>query len=261
MNSVAPTKADYRVVIYAVPEDPQDLAQVLTEVLEMHATDAIVHARHAPGILPDRLTREQADRLAAAIEKIGISANVATIDEIPDFDHSQTVHHCQWSDSAMEIFGTQAAVEHRIPWNDIELICVGVVPQESARHYLTGEMSVLSAARRSPHDPLNIPPTAGPELWFVRRNPFHVFCIDHKRMNYECLGYSKTDSATANFQLFLRDLLQHAPGAYVTPSTRAFLDHGPDREFQFDSTDHLQRYAQLHLMIHRHASSGRGEQS
>lgn len=261
MSPAAPTRTDCLVVVYAIPEDPQDLAHVLTEVLDMHPTDAIVHARHAPGILPDPLTREQADRLVAAIEKIGIAANVTTSDQIPDFNHRQIVHHCQWSDTALEIIGTQATAEIRIPWNEIDLICVGVVPQESARHYPTGEMSVLSAARRSPHDPLNIPPTAGPELWFVRRNPFQVFCIDHKRMNYECLGSSKTDSATANFQLFLRDLLQHAPGAYVTPSTRAFLDRGGERDYQFDSTDHLQRYAQLHLMIHRQASRSRGEQS
>jgi len=62
-----------------------------------------------------------------------------------------------------------------------------------------------------------------------------------------------------NFREFLHDLLQHAPQAYVTPSTRAFLEHGPERHFHFESTDQLRRYAQFHLFIRRHASPARQE--
>ncbi|MBI3863255.1 MAG: hypothetical protein HY290_15295 [Planctomycetia bacterium] len=255
MNTEITAAADCHVVVFAVPGDPHELAQVLVEVLGMHPTDAIVHARSAPGILPDRLTRERAEQLASAIQRIGVRADVATAGEIPDFHHGEIVHHGNCTDAGLVIIEEHGDLETCVPWNEIELICVGVVPQEAGRHYPTGEMSVLSAARRSPHAPLEIPATAGPELWFIRRSPFRAFRIDHKRMNYEYLGERKSDSATVNFQSFLDDLLRHAPDAYVTPSTRAFLahGHGPERAFHFDSADQLRRYTQFHLMIRRHA--------
>jgi hypothetical protein len=253
MKTETTSAADCHVVVFAVPEDPQELAQVLTEVLGMHATDAANHARSAPGILPDRLTRHQAEDLAAAIQKIGMRAEVARADELPDFHHGEVVHHCVCTFAGLEIIEAHGDLETCIPWSEIELICVGVVPQESARHFPTGDMSVLSAARRSPHPPLDIPASAGPELWFIRRKPFRAFRIDHKRMNYEYLGDRKSDSATVNFQSFLEDLLRYSPQAYVTPSTRAYLVHGPPRLFHFDSPEQLRRYTQFHLMIRRHS--------
>jgi hypothetical protein len=253
MSTETTSAAVCHVAVFALPEDPQVLAQVLTDVLGLHPTDAIVQARSAPGILPAHLSRDQAERLAAAIQETGIRAEVAPQDEVPDFQHESVVHHCRSTGAGLEIIAASGSLETAVPWSDIELICVGVVPQEGGRHYPVGEMSVLSAARRSPHAPLEVPASAGPELWFVRRQPFATFRIDHKRMNYESLAERKTDSATANFQLFIRDLLERAPRAYVTPSTRAFLEHGAGRLSHFDSTDQLRRYAQFHLLIRRHA--------
>jgi hypothetical protein len=261
MNADSPPAADFHVVVFAVPGDPHELAEVLTEVLRIHPTDAMVRSRSAPGILPDRLTRDEAERLAAAIQKIGIRAEVARGDEIPDFDHGEVVHHCQCTDDGMQILETHGAVETCIRWNEIELICVGVVPQEAGRHYPTGEMAVLSAARRSPRAPFDATPAAGPELWLVRRNPFRAFRIDHKRMNYEYLGNRKSSSATLNFRTFVEDLLNYAPRARVTPSTRAFLEHGDERISHFDATDQLRRYAQFHLLIHRQLAKSPPEQS
>lgn len=254
MNTELTAAANCYVVVFALPGDPQELAQVLIDVLGMHPTDALVHARSAPGVLPDRLSRDRAEQLAAAIQKIGVRADVATANELPDLDHGEVVHHCVCTFAGLEIIEARGDLETSIPWSEFELICVGVVPQEAGRHYPTGEMAVLSAARRSPHTPLDTPPTAGPELWFVHRKPFRAYRIDHRRMNYEYLGDRKSDSATVNFQSFLKDLLRYVPQAYVTPSTRAFLAHGPERKFHFDSADQLRRYTQFHLFIHRHVS-------
>jgi hypothetical protein len=251
MNPDAPSATDFHVVVFAVPGDPQELAQVLTEVMGSHPTDAIVHARSAPGILPDHLSREQADKLAAAIEKIGVRAGIVRAEEIPGFHHGEVVHHCKCTEEGLQILESHGDLETCIRWDEIELICVGTVPQDAGRHYPTGEMAVLSAARRSPRVPFDAAPSVGPELWLIRRNPFRAIRIDHKRMNYEYLGDRKTSSATVNFRTFLEDVLQHAPGAYVTPSARAFLEHGSERVFHFDSTDQLLRYTKFHLLIHR----------
>lgn len=245
----------FRVAVFAAPDNLQELGQVLTGVLGTHPTDALIHARHAPGILPDRLSREQSDQLAAAVSKLGLHAESISADEIPELDHGEAVHHVRCVESGLEIVGLDGARDDQVPWDEIELICVGVVPQEMTKHYTTGEMATLSAARRTTHLALELPLPEGPELWIVRRTPFRAYRVDHKRMNYEYLGDRKTDSATVNFRLFLADLLQRAEHSYVTPSTRAYVSHGAERLYQFDSAEHLSRYAQFHVVVHRRAAA------
>lgn len=251
MKPESPAESAYRVVVFAAPDDPQELGRVLSEVLGMHPTDALLHARRAPGILPDRLPREQAARLAAAISKLGLHAESVSADQIPEFGHGEAVHHLKCLGAGLEIFGLNGELEASVPWEEIELICVGVVPQETARHYLTSEMTTLSAARRTTPHALDVPLPEGPELWLIRRSPLTALCVDHKRMNYEYLGNRKTDSATANFRSFLNDLLQNAPRAYLTPSTRAYVGHGAEKLYHFASSDNLLHYAQFHLLVHR----------
>jgi hypothetical protein len=254
MESESSDDRCFRVVVFAAPDDPHELADVLTEILGIHHTDAMVHSRLVPGILPDRLSCEKSERLAAAINGMGLHAESVSADEIPDFGHGEPVHHVQCPEEGLDIFGLRGGLDDCVPWGEIELICVGVVPQETTKHYLTNEMTNLSAARRTTHGPLEVSLSDGPELWFIRRNPPHAYRVDHKRMNYEYLGERKTDSATVNFRLFLDDLLRHVPHAYVTPSTRAFLGHGAERLYHFDSADHLQRYTQFHCLAHRRAA-------
>lgn len=242
------------VVIFAAPDEPHELADVLARVLGIHHTDAMIHSRIVPGILPDRLSREQADRLVAAVNELGLHAESITAAEVPEFGHGEAVHHVQCPADGLDIFGLRGGLDDCVPWDEIELVCVGVVPQETTKHYLTNEMATLSAARRTTHGPLEVTLPDGPELWFIRRNPFHAYRVDHKRMNYEYLGERKTDSATVNFRLFLDDLLRNAPHAYVTPSTRAFLTHGAERLYHFDTAGHLQRYAQFHYLAHLRAA-------
>lgn len=256
MNPASTHEQAFHVVVFAAPEDLHELAQVLHDVLGMHPTDAIIHARLMPGILSDRLSRLQADRLAAAIDQLGLHAESISADEIPELDHGEAVHHVKCLETGLEIIDLRGALEARVPWDEIELICVGIVPQETARHYATNEMATLSAARRTTHLALDVPLPEGPELWIIRRSPLRAFRVDHRRMNYEYLGDRKTDSATVNFRSFLDDLLQNTPHAYVTPSTRAYLGHRAERMYHFDSTGHLLRYAQFHLLVRRRAAAG-----
>src|SRR6516162_7187469 len=131
MNPDSPSAPNFRVVVFAVPGDPQELAQVLTEVMGSHPTDAMVHARSAPGILPDLLSRDQADKLASAIEKIGVRAGVVRAEEIPDIHHGEAVHHCKCTAEGLQILETHGDLETCIRWDEIELVCLGVVPQEA----------------------------------------------------------------------------------------------------------------------------------
>jgi hypothetical protein len=116
-------------------------------------------------------------------------------------------------------------------------------------------MAAISAARRTSPGPKDILMTPGPSAWFVCKNPDRELRIDHKRMNYEYLGKRKTFSATANFRLFLDDVIARARQAYLTPSTRDYLEHGSVSDYSFDSPEALKQDAILHILIRRRAGS------
>jgi hypothetical protein len=261
METKAPESSDaYRVVVFARPDDPAELAEVLNRVLGIHPTDALVHARGAPGALPEKLTRERAEVLVAEIAQLGLSAQALPAAEIPEFEHVVAVHRSACSDAGLDVQGLHEEQHFAVPWGDIELIAIGQVPQEIARHYATGEMAALSAARRTSKPPVDLPLPPGAAAWIVCRNPERELRIDHKRMNYEYLGKRKTFSATANFRLFIDDIIARTPHAYLTPSTRDFLERGSVSSYSFDSPEKLKQDAILHLVIRRRSAAAvRGE--
>ena len=220
-------------------------------MLGLHATDALVLARTVPGALADELSRETAERLAGEISQIGVRAEAVPAADVPEFLNIVVVHHARCLETGLEVLGLNAEEKMLIAWDDIELISVGQVPQEPARRYVTGEMTAISAARRTSLGPTDMLLTPGPSAWFVCKNPECELRIDHKRMNYEYLGNRKTFSATANFRLFLDDVIAKARQAYLTPSTRDYLLHGSVTDYSFGSPEELKRDAILHLLIRR----------
>src|SRR5262245_20391962 len=255
MDTSASDTARFCVVVFAAPDDSQELADVLVRVLGLHPTDALVQARTAPGPLTDDLARDAADRLATEISQIGVCAEAVPAALVPQFKNPVVVHHARCLDTGLEILGLNAEEQMLVTWSDIDLLSVGQVPQETARHYVTGEMTAISAARRTSPGPKDVFLTPGPSAWFVCKNPERELRIDHKRMNYEYLGKRKTFSATANFRLFLDDVIARARQAYLTPSTRDYLAHGSVTDYSFASPDALKRDAILHLLIRRRASA------
>jgi hypothetical protein len=251
MDTPAADNSKFRVVVYAAPDDTEELADVIAEVLKFHPTDALIRARTVPGPLIDELTRETAERLAGEISKIGVRAEAVPAADVPEFKNIVVVHHARCPETGLEVLGLNAEEQMLVPWSDIDLISVGQVPQETARHYVTGEMTAISAARRTSPGPKDMLLTPGPSAWFVCRNPDRELRIDHKRMNYEYLGKRKTFSATANFRLFLDDVIARARQAYLTPSTRDYLEHGSVSDYSFGSPEVLKQDAILHLLIRR----------
>lgn len=254
MDTPPADKSKYRVVVYAAPDDLRELGGIIERVLGAHATDALVRAHTVPGALHDELPRETAEQLAAEISQIGVRAEAVPASEVPEFNNITVVHHARLLDTGLEVLGLNAQEQMLVAWNDIDLISVGQVPQEMARHYVTGEMATISAARRTTPGPKDILMTPGPSAWLVCKNPDRQLRIDHKRMNYEYLGRRKTFSATANFRLFLDDVIARARQAYLTPSTRDYLEHGSVTDYSFASPDALKHDAILHLLIRRRSS-------
>lgn len=247
--------AQRAIVILDQPESPQAVAKVLSDVLGLSATDALIHARLAPGVLSDRLAAEAAQRLADGLQAAGIRAAVVAPAELLDFRTPHVVHHAHLLEQGLEIVTDRGTADGLIPWNRIACISAGQVPLETAQRYDWNDEHVFSTARRSHHDPhvAKLPPVM--ELWLVDRDDPRPFRLDQTRMNYETLGAIKTDSSTENFRLFLTRLVELAPAATLSPATRTYLDRGSLLQYSFPSTNDLQRATQLLLLRNRHPAN------
>lgn len=251
MTSAAGSRPLYRVVVFAAPDDPGELSEVFESALGMHATDAIVHARSAPGVLSLSLPKEQADQIAAGIGAIGLGAEVVAEADLPDLVRPTVVHHAACLEDGLEIMELHGRESALIAWDDVDLLSIGQIPKESSRHYPANDVTTVKSGRRTGPSTLETPLSPGPEAWILCARPFRVYRIDHKRMNYEYLGARKIDSATANFRLFIDDIVARARRAYLTPATRAYVEHGSVADYSFQTADELQRDTILHLLVHR----------
>lgn len=252
---------DYRVVVYAAPDDPDALKQLLVEQLGMTGIDAQIQIHALPGILLPLLERGLAERLVGRIEELGLAAGVIHRDHVPHLEHPRPLHHARCTESGVDIIDLHGKAQEHIAWADVELISMGFVPMEKSR-YFSG--ASLGAAMTAPHYEQSMKEfqsRGGTELWLVRRDPEVAYRLNHQEMNYEYLAERMTDSATGNFRLFLEDLVAHANDAYVTPATRAFLGHGSLRQYAFDSQVELQHSTLFHLMMKHRIDAARASQS
>src|SRR5205823_3237474 len=105
MDAPAADTPKFRVVVYAAPDDPQELGEVLARVLGLHVTDALVRARTLPGALADELPRETAERLAGEISQIGVRAEPVPAGDVPEFGNAVVVHHARCLEGGLEVLG------------------------------------------------------------------------------------------------------------------------------------------------------------
>jgi hypothetical protein len=250
-----PAKDNYRVAVFGEPDDVTVLKDILTECAGMHPDDALTAARVAPGILPGRFSREAAEAVAAQVERRGIKAAALCETDIPKLDHAEKAHHARCQTDGLAVLGLHAELERLVPWSDVSLLSVGCVPIETVPRFSAESAVVLHAAPNPHRAAVEAAPHTGMALWLACERPWTVYRVLHTQMNYEYLGERKTDSASRNFALFVEDLSQHAPQAYLTPATRAFLQHGHQRQFEFQSPGALRDETILHLLLMRFISS------
>lgn len=248
MLTTAANELATRLAVFAKPDDVHELAGVLAEELGLHPTDAMHEARSVPCILSPRVTSANADRIAAAIERLGLRAEAVPINELRAFEDLRTVHHIACRLPGLEILDLVGLPEELVPWDDLEVLSVGEVPAEASHHPLTEKFTVISTARPL-HDVVSDIPSHTPELWIICRQPERVYRLDASKLNFESLAERKTNSKHINLRLLLQEIVQHAPQAHLTPAVREFLDH--DKLPQFASPEQLQNVTQLHLLIAR----------
>lgn len=241
-------ESNYRVVVFNKQSELDELTDLFVKTLGSTAIDARVGAKHVPGVLPFHLSCDKAQELAQAVCRLGVHAEAIPQQFIPHLDDAQTVHHVRCTPAGLEVLGLQEETQTLVHWGDVELLGIGQLPLETTVHFDLNAPR-FSAARHTAHQPLRTLLPDGPEAWIIGRNPGRAFRIDHARMNYETLGAQKTDSATANFRLFVETMVAHVPEAYLTPSTRSYLCGAPAYEYAFESSECLQRYVEFHLLI------------
>lgn len=237
-----------RVAVFAKPDDVHELADVLAEELGLHPTDAMHEAHSVPSVLSPRLTPANADRIASAIERLGLRSEAIPMEDLLAFEDLRTVHHVACRLSGLEILDLAGLPTELIPWDDLEVLSVGETPADASHHQLTEKFTVVSTARPL-HDVATNVPTHTPELWIVCRQPERVYRLDASKLNFESLAERKTNSKHINLRLLLQEIVRHAPQTHLTPAAREFLDH--DKLAQFASPEQLQNVTQLHLLIAR----------
>jgi hypothetical protein len=249
MLTTESTEFSTRLAVFSKPDDVHELAGVLTEEIGLHPTDAMHEAHSAPCVLTPRLTSANAERVAAAIEQLGLRTEPIPLDELRAFENVRTVHHVACRQSGLEILDLVGLPCELIPWEDLEVLSVGETPTEAAHHQLASQFTVVSTARHLQDVSADVAAHTL-ELWIVCRNPERVYRLDASKLNFETLGEHKTNSMHVNLQLLLQKIVRDAPQAHLTPAARDFLDH--NKFTRFTSAEQLLNVTELHLlMAHR----------
>lgn len=248
MLTTESTELATRLAVFSKPDDAHELANVLVDELGLHPTDAMHEAHSVPCVLSPRLTSANADRIAAAIERLGLRSEAIPIADLRAFEDLHTVHHVACRVTGLEILDLVGLPAELIPWDDLEVLSAGETPDGTSHHQLTDDFTVISSARK-PHDVGVDVPSHSPELWVVCRHPERVYRLDASKLNFESLAEHKTNSKRINLRWLLQDIVRHAPQAHLTPATREFLDH--DKLTQFVSPEQLLNVTQLHLLMAR----------
>ena len=247
----------FRVAIFSRSSDPDAMVAALVDSLELNRIDAKIHVAHIPGVLPDRLTREQAEFVVSAVKETGVAAAAVAQSEIPQLNHPETIHHAACLDDGLEIIGLTGSRSGFVSWDDLEFVSVGHIPLESAHHYASESNVVVHSSPHTFEEESEGIAVSGPVCWIIARNPQRVFFINHSRMNYDYLGDRKSSSATANFHEFLTDLTRLATTAYLTPATHAILNHGSASDYLFKDAEQFKQATVLQFLLHQTVAAAR----
>jgi len=255
------TPARYRLVIFDEVGDPQELRDGVSQATGRHPTDVVQWLARAPGTWPEPLEEPAVRALLDALFEAGIAAEAWRSDRFPDLSPARTIHRAACLAEGFRIEGLRGEPTHWVPWDRIELICAGrIMAEDEFRQsqsprwpsaVVSGIRSLafmkprpyrrLSRATRIPRDPVG-------EAIVVRRDPRIAFRVVENHMNYAYLGEKRSTSAAENFPVFVADLCARADDAFVTPSTRSFLERQEPGEHQFASSQALLDYATHRLL-------------
>ena len=245
----------HRVVVFGVHDDPESLEQVLTSIPDMDRTSARKLVRSLPGIIPRLLPRNAAAAVADEIRRLGLNAAAIPSCEVPDLSHAEHTHHLRITDDLLEVIDVTDA-QQSWPWNAVSVLSVGVVPSNAPAHHRPTSSLSQGSSHRSWNDGVTLPAKNRAEAFVVLSVDHPALTFASDAMNYECLGDRMTGSSSANFRQLIKGLMTRSPNAWVTPSTRAFLDRSPIRHYEFRTRDEFSRYTEFQTLLSGHSGIG-----
>ena len=238
---------DHQIAVFAVPDDPEPLERLLETLPHMDRPTVRQIILSLPGLVPCALSRSEAADAAAGIRDLGVHATSIPQSDIPDVSHAVPVHHLKLSRSSLDAIGVHDEVQS---WTaeEIDLLSVGVVPSTAPEHHRPAPALSMGSSHRSWNDGSHRAAKKRPEAIVVLHDDT-VLSLASDEMNYEYLGDRLSTSSGTNFASMMRDLRQLAVEAWITPSTRSFLDHAPVRHFEFHTRDDFLRYTQFQTLL------------
>jgi hypothetical protein len=255
------TAHQYRMVIFEAIDEPMELRDMVCRATGMHPTDAVQWLARAPGTWPQPLEETTVRELLDGFYDAGVAAEAWRTDLFPDLSPPRTIHRAACMKEGFRIEGLRGEPTHWVPWDRIELICAGVISAEDEFRNVQSPRwpsTVVSGIRalalmkpkptsrharaaRIPRDPVG-------EALIVRREPRIAFRVVENQMNYAYLGERLSHAAADNFPAFVADLCARADTAYITESTRSFLERRQPGEHEFPSPQALLDHATLRLL-------------
>lgn len=251
----------YRLVVFEAVEQPEEVRNLFCRVAGIHPTDAMQWIARVPGAWPHALPEKETRALLDGLYVLGVPAEAWRTDIFPDLAPPRTIHSAACLPEGFRVKGLRGEPTHWVPWDKIELVGAGqidtvdefrsVSPPAWPSAVVTGLRAMVfrrpipssrrARAVRVPQDPLG-------EVIIIRRDPRIAFRVVENQMNYAYLAERLRPSASENFPLFVRDICILAELAFITPSTRAFLERGERAEYSFPSSQALFEYATHRLL-------------
>jgi hypothetical protein len=251
----------YRLVVFEELDNPEEVRDLFCRLLGVHPTDANQWLARVPGVWPHPLPESETRALLDGLYVLGVAAEAWRADAFPDLSRPRTIHSAACLHEGFRVKGLRGEPTHWVPWSKVDLIGAGqieeedeyraVSPQGWPSAVVTGLRAMVfrrpipstrrARATRIPRDPVG-------EVIIIRRDPRIALRVVENRMNYEYLGDRLRPSASENFLIFVADLCARADDAYITDSTRSFLEAGDPAEYSFPSSQALLDYATHRLL-------------
>ena len=213
----------YRLAVAMESVDQEQALPVLKEVLGFNAIDGRNRLRHIPAVWPGEFDQSVARTAAAKLQSLGIETAAVPVDTIPDLRLARTLHRVACVENGLVVISLSGETEQTIPWSHVGLLSIADIVDVHGRT----EGRLPDGVFR--HDPgiadlKSHPEDHGLELWILCDPPFEAFRIVADMMNYEYLKERRTSSSADNFQNLICDILQYSGSAFLTPSTRDYLN-------------------------------------
>jgi hypothetical protein len=214
-----------------------------------------------PGVWARPLPEDQARALLDGLYELGVAAEAWRSDRFPELAPARTIHAAACLPEGFRVKGLRGEPTHWVPWDRIELISAGrVTADDEFRNVKPPDWpsAVAAGLRAMTLRPSKLPPRRTraqrvprepvSEVVIVRRDPRIAFRVVENQMNYAYLGDRLSTAAADNFPVFVADLCARADAAYITPPTRALLEHKDPAEFTFPSSQALLDYSTHRLL-------------